>query len=225
MAVKTLPKNKRYKFRVPPAFPRMTIGLMGGTFDPPHEGHRHISEIALKRLGIDRLWWLVTPGNPLKTRSDMASFEKRFKRARKLVSDPRIDVTGFEATRGSAYTADTLHFLLRRYPATRFIWIMGADNLTGLHNWQQWDEILHALPIAVIDRPGCRLRALSGRAAHRYQWARLDDSDSAGLKNVPPPAWTFITAPLCDISSTELRGKKKPKKKKEKKKGNAKAKK
>lgn len=186
----------------------MAIGLLGGTFDPPHDGHLHISEIALKRLGLDRLWWLVTPGNPLKTRSDVASFQKRFETTGKLARHPRIDVTGFEAARGSAYTADTLHFLLRRYPATRFVWIMGADNLTGFHHWQQWDEILNALPVAVIDRPDNRLAALSGRAAQRFQWARLDDSDSAGLKNIQPPAWMFITAPLCELSSTVLRNEK-----------------
>ena len=112
----------------------MTIGLLGGTFNPPHAGHMHISEVALKRLGLDRLWWLVTPGNPLKTKGDTASFTRRLVQAQKLARHPRIDVTGFEASLGSAYTADMLGFLTRRYPGTRFIWVMGADNLAALHH-------------------------------------------------------------------------------------------
>lgn len=193
------------KLKPPPAFPGMTIGLLGGTFDPPHEGHKHISDIALKRLGLDRLWWLVTPGNPLKTRTDVASFAKRLGQARALARHPRIDVTGFEAARGSTYSAETICFLVNRYPATRFIWVMGADNLVVFHRWGLWAEILCTLPVAVVDRPGYRLPALAGRAASRFASARVDESDSAGLKRFRPPAWTLLTNRLSPLSSTELR--------------------
>lgn len=183
----------------------MTIGLLGGTFDPPHEGHTHISEIALKRLALDRLWWLVSPGNPLKTRSDMTAFGKRLERARAFARHPRIDVTGFEAERGSAYTAETIAFLVERFPAVRFIWVMGADNLAGFHLWHLWKEILCTLPVAVMDRPGYRLPAVAGRAAQYFSCARVEESDASGLSHLGPPAWTLLTNRLSPLSSTELR--------------------
>lgn len=189
----------------PLAFPGMRIGLLGGTFDPPHAGHLHISDIALKRLGLDRLWWLVTPGNPLKTRKDVAAFDKRLKRASGFVQNPRIDVTGFEAARGYRYSADTVSFLAERFPGTHFVWIMGADNLAGFHRWHLWREILWTLPVAIADRPGFRFAALSGQAAHRFARFRVDESDAAGLWRFYPPAWTLLTLPLSAVSSTQLR--------------------
>lgn len=165
----------------------------------------HISRVALKRLGLDRLWWLVTPGNPLKTRGDVASFAKRLDAAQRLARHPRIDVTGFEASRGSAYTADMLGFLTMRYPGTRFIWVMGADNLVTFHRWRQWREILEKVPVAVIDRPGYRYAARAGIAAQCYAAAYADESDAIGLYRHAPPAWTFLSAPLSGLSSTGLR--------------------
>jgi len=203
---------KKKHLRPPPAYPGMTIGLLGGTFDPPHDGHMHISEVALKRLGLDRLWWLVTPGNPLKDRSDMTKFKTRLKKARKFACHPRIDVTGFEAARGSAYTAQTLAFLVERYPAVRFIWVMGADNLAGFHKWHLWREIMCSMPIAVVDRPGYRFAALSGPAAQTFAHYRVEESDAAGLYRYRPPAWTMLTLPLSFLSSTELRRRKAKKK-------------
>ncbi len=185
----------------------MTIGLLGGTFDPPHAAHLHISHVALKRLGLDRLWWLVTPGNPLKTRGGAASFTKRLEAAMRLARHPRIDVTGFEASLGSAYTADMLSFLHKRFPGTRFIWVMGADNLASFHRWKRWREILESVPLAVIDRPGCRYAAMSGVAAQNYSSAYIDENDASGLHRYQPPAWTLLSAPLLDISSTRLRAK------------------
>lgn len=199
---------KKKNLRPPPAYPGMTIGLLGGTFDPPHDGHMHISEVALKRLGLDRLWWLVTPGNPLKDRADMTKFKKRLKKARKFARHPRIDVTGFEAARGSAYTAQTLAFLVERYPAVRFIWVMGADNLASFHKWHLWREIASTMPIAVVDRPGYRLPALSSPAAHVFSRYRVEESDAAGLYRYRAPAWTMLTLPLSFLSSTELRQRK-----------------
>ncbi len=189
----------------PPAYAGMTVGLLGGSFNPPHSGHLHISQIALKRLGLDRLWWLVTPGNPLKTKCDEASFAKRLAQAEKLASHPRIDVTGFEASRGSAYTADMLGFLTKRFPGTRFIWVMGADNLATFHNWQNWRDILGLAPVAVIDRPGYRYAARSGKAAQCFAHVYVDESDAYGLYRYQPPAWTLLSAPLSELSSTGLR--------------------
>jgi len=183
----------------------MSIGLLGGTFDPPHAGHVQISEMALKRLGLDRLWWLVTPGNPLKTRGDMASFTDRLKAARAVVRNPRIVVTGLEAAAGSTYTADTIAFLNRRYPDTQFVWIMGADNLVEFDRWNRWRDIMQAVPIAVMDRPGYRLAARASRAARRFANAYVEESDALGLKHIAPPAWTFLTVPLSPLSSTKLR--------------------
>ncbi len=183
----------------------MTIGLLGGSFNPPHAGHIHISQIALKRLGLDRLWWLVTPGNPLKSRQDADTFTKRLAQAAKLADHPRIDVTGFEASRGSAYTADMLGFLTQRFPGTRFIWVMGADNLVTFHHWQNWRDIMGLTPIAVIDRPGYRYAARTGKAAQCFARAYVDESDAKGLHRYQPPAWTFLNAPLSQLSSTGLR--------------------
>ena len=196
-----------HELKPPPAYADMTIGLLGGTFGPPHAGHLHISQVALRRLGLDRLWWLVTPGNPLKTNRDAGSFRKRMSDAEALASHPRIDVTGFEASLGSSYTADMLSFLTRRFPATRFIWVMGADNLAQFHHWQRWRDILKLVPVAVIDRPGCRYAARAGIAAQAFAAAYVDESDANGLYRYHPPAWTFLSAPLSELSSSELRAK------------------
>lgn len=195
-------------FRAPPAYPNMSIGLLGGTFDPPHAGHVHVSEMALQRLGLDRLWWLVTPGNPLKTHRDVTSFTDRLNAARAFVRHPRVEVTGFEATAGSTYTADTIAILKRHYPHTQFIWIMGADNLVEFHRWERWREIMQAVPIAVMDRPGYRMAARASRTARCYANAYVEESDVPGLKRIMPPAWAFLTVPLSPLSSTALRNNK-----------------
>jgi nicotinate-nucleotide adenylyltransferase len=134
----------------------MRIGLLGGSFTPPHEAHRAISLTALKRLGLDRVWWLVSPGNPLKDPSMLPDLEARVEAARRIARHPRIDVSGF--TGGSAYTIDLLAALKRRFPGVQFVWLMGADNLAEFHHWREWEEIFALVPIAVFDRPGYRLR-------------------------------------------------------------------
>ncbi len=191
--------------RVPPAYPGMTIGLLGGTFDPPHEGHVHVSETVLKRLGLDRLWWLVTPGNPLKSGTDAGSFAARMAQAEQLARHPYIVVTGFEARRPSVTTAATIGFLKRRAPAVRFIWVMGADNLVAFHRWARWRGVFRAVPVAVVDRPGARFAARAGTAASCFAHAYLDESDAHGLKSMRPPAWTLLSAPLSPLSSSALR--------------------
>lgn len=189
----------------PLACPGMRVGLLGGTFDPPHEGHLHISETVLKRLGLDRLWWLVTPGNPLKDRAGVTHFEKRLKAAQDYVHHPRIDVTGFEAQLGNAYSAQTISFLVKRFPETHFVWVMGADNLAAFHHWYMWREILATLPVAVVDRPGYRFAAVAGQAAQAFARYRIDESDAAGLWRYHAPAWSLLTLPLSALSSTQLR--------------------
>lgn len=191
--------------RPPMAHTGMAIGLLGGSFNPPHAGHLAISRHALTRLRLDRLWWLVTPGNPLKPRDELAELGNRLAAARALACDPRIEVTGFEASLGSPYTVDTLRHIRRRYRGVNFVWLMGADNLRDFHHWHDWQEIFHLLPIAVLDRPGYGLPATAAQAARTFARYRVDPSDAAGLAQMAPPAWTFLTLPLNPSSSTAIR--------------------
>ncbi len=183
----------------------MKIGLLGGSFNPAHEGHLHISRTALQRLGLDRVWWLVTPANPLKARTDLKPHQTRLNQAEALVDHPRIDITGFEAARPDAFTVNTLGFLARRYPATHFVWLMGADALAGFHRWRGWRQIASQVPIAVLDRPGYRFAALASPAAQFLARDRIDEGDAAGLALLDPPAWALLTLPLSGVSSAELR--------------------
>jgi nicotinate-nucleotide adenylyltransferase len=189
----------------------MRIGLLGGSFNPAHEAHRQISLTALKRLGLDRVWWLVAPGNPLKDPSKLASLESRVEAARKTARHPRIEVTGFAG--GSAYTVDLLAALKRRFPGVNFVWLMGADNLAQIHRWRAWEEIFAAVPIAVLDRPGLRLKARASKAAQRFALYQVDESDAGGLARLEPPAWTILSHRLSGLSSTALRAKKAKKEK------------
>jgi nicotinate-nucleotide adenylyltransferase len=191
--------------RLPPFAPGQAIGLLGGSFNPPHEGHRLISEIALRRLRLDRLWWLATPGNPLKSTVDLAETRARIAAARRLTPDPRIAVTGFESEIGSRYTYDSLAWLRRRAPGTRFVWIMGADNLIQFHRWRRWREIADLLPILVIDRPGATPRALSSRAAEALVRYRRPERDAARFASLTPPALLFLHGRRSSQSSTALR--------------------
>jgi nicotinate-nucleotide adenylyltransferase len=192
--------------KVPIAAPNMSIGLLGGSFNPPHAAHRQISLAALKRLGLDQVWWLVSPGNPLKDAGKAPDLKARIEAARAVARHRRIVVTGFEGARRSAYTIDTIRFLKRRYPSVDFVWLMGADNLASFHRWRAWEELLGLVPIAVLDRPGYRLKARASRAAQRFAFAALDETDAHGLAGMEPPAWTLLTLPLSSLSSTRLRG-------------------
>lgn len=189
----------------PPARAGQRIGLLGGSFNPPHDAHAVISRIAIRRLGLDQLWWLVTPGNPLKSKADLAALADRLAACRALVPDARIRITAFEAQLPTAYTAATLSFLRRRHPGVRFVWVMGADNLAGFHRWQHWQEIAARFPIAVVDRPGHRLPALAGRTAHALARRRLPESMGRLLPVLREPHWTFLTGPLSPLSSTAVR--------------------
>lgn len=200
-----VPALDRHALGPPPAYPGMRIGLLGGSFNPPHPGHRHIAEAALRRLGLDRVWLIVTPGNPIKDRADLAGLSERLRATQAMAAHPRIDVTGFEATLPTAYTAQTLAFLRRRFPGVRFVWIMGGDNLAGFHKWQEWRAIMRSLPVGVLDRPGYRFRAMASPAATAFAWAYVDETRAPVLADMAPPAWTYLSIPLTDISSTQLR--------------------
>lgn len=192
--------------RLPLAQPGQRVGVMGGSFNPPHEGHLIVARTALKRLRLDQLWWLVTPGNPLKAHDGLAPMADRMAACRALAGhDPRMKVTGFEAELGSAYTALTLDFLKRRRPDLRFVWVMGADNLAHFHRWQNWRGIARMMPVAVIDRPAWRLRALASPASHALQRFSVPEARSADLASSQPPRWVFLTSKLSTLSSTELR--------------------
>jgi len=190
----------------PLAFPNMRIGLLGGSFNPPHEGHRHISLAAVARLRLDKLWWLVTPGNPLKSAAHLPGLAERLSLAAEIASHPAIEITGFEAALPTAYAIDTVHFLRRRFPGAHFVWIMGGDNLARFHRWRDWAGLFTALPILVLDRPGARLRALASPAARRFAAARLPECAAPSLPVLSPPAWIYLSLPLCDVSSTAIRG-------------------
>jgi nicotinate-nucleotide adenylyltransferase len=183
----------------------MKIGLLGGSFNPPHAAHLRISLEALRRLGLDQVWWLVSPGNPLKHPPPPAA-ETRASAAARLVRHPRIKITDFETGLGSAYTCDTIRYLKRRFPDARFVWLMGADNLAQFHRWKDWKSLFGLVPIAVFDRPGFRFKAFAGRAAQAFWRFFIDPSDAAALPLLDPPAWTLLSLPLSPLSSTVLRG-------------------
>jgi nicotinate-nucleotide adenylyltransferase len=188
----------------PLAFAGQRIGLLGGSFDPPHAGHVHISRWALKAFGLDRVWWLVSPGNPLKPDAP-ADLARRLAAGRAIVTNPRVAVTDLEARIGTRYTAETVEGLRRRHPGVRFIWLMGADNLTTFHRWERWAEIMEMVPVGVLARPGEQLRAGLSPAARRFARWRLPQSEAATLPFRAPPAWTLVTGRMLDSSSSELR--------------------
>jgi len=189
----------------PALYTNLRIGLLGGSFNPAHAGHRHISLYALKALGLDQVWWLVSPQNPLKSRAGMGTLEERLAEARRVARHPRIRVTDLECGLGTRYTADTIEQLRRRFPRTRFVWLMGADNLRQIPRWRRWERIFHAVPIAVFSRPTYSLSALGGMAAQRFARHRVPDLRARGLADAKPPAWTFLRNPLHPASATAIR--------------------
>lgn len=181
------------------------VGLLGGSFNPAHDGHSHISVMALKLLGLDEVWWLVSPQNPLKPADDMAPFAERLRHATGHARHPRIKVSGLETGLGTRYTVDTLTALHRRFPRTRFVWLMGADNLAQIDRWAGWTRIFEHTAVAVLARPAYSLRSLAGRAAHRYARRRLNAAQSRHLVDAAPPAWIFLPIRLMPVSATQLR--------------------
>jgi nicotinate-nucleotide adenylyltransferase len=183
----------------------MRVGLLGGSFNPPHEAHRAISLFAIKRLKLDRVWWMVSPGNPLKQNGALRDLDERAEAARRMANDPRIDVSCLESVIGTRYTVDTISYLRRRAGGLRFVWIMGSDNLAQFHRWQNWRRIASEVPIAVIDRPPQSFRALAAPAAQALARYRLPENHAARLADRPAPAWVFLTGMKLNLSSTGLR--------------------
>lgn len=194
------------RIRTPLVFPGQRVGILGGSFNPPHGGHLQASETALRRLGLDQLWWVVSPVSPHKSEDGLQSLEARMAACRKLVAHPRIKITGFEGALRKPYlTAVTIAFLKRRHPLVGFVWIMGADNMMSFHTWGYWRSIARAMPIAIADRPGRRLGAAASPAGQTLAARRVKEADATRLAGRRPPAWTLLEGPLSELSSTKLR--------------------
>jgi nicotinate-nucleotide adenylyltransferase len=195
---------------LPPHARGQKIGLFGGTFDPPHQAHLAACLLAMKRLGLDAVWWMVTPGNPLKDTRHLAPLAQRIAAVRAMTRHPRIHVTGFEADIGTRYTYDTIAYVRARCPDVKFVWIMGADNLRSFHRWEKWRGIANLVPIAVVDRLGPSLYASQGVAGQALARGRLREENARALPNRKPPAWVFLHGLKSPLSSTALRNRAKP---------------
>ncbi len=180
------------------------IGLLGGSFDPPHEGHVHITKEALKRFDLDQVWWLVSPGNPLKDRGPV-KLARRMAAARAIMDHPRVHICDFESHVGTRYTSETLAVLQDKCPQARFVWLMGADNLAQFHRWKDWQEIMSRVPVGVLARPGDRIAARTAKAAQVFRHARLHPRQNRLLGQTAAPAWAFVNMPMRSISSSQIR--------------------
>ncbi|RDD61114.1 nicotinate-nucleotide adenylyltransferase [Ferruginivarius sediminum] len=186
--------------------PRYRVGLLGGSFNPAHGGHRFVSLQARRRLALDEVWWLVSPQNPLKPTRGMATLADRLASAREVISGhPGLRATTVEAALGTRYTADTLHALRFRFAKVRFVWLMGADNLWQIDHWDRWTEIFHTVPVAVFDRPSYSLSVTVSKAAQRFRRARVPERGAPELAELTAPAWTFVHQPHDPRSATAIR--------------------
>jgi nicotinate-nucleotide adenylyltransferase len=183
---------------------RMRVGLLGGSFNPAHEGHRHVAELAMRRLRLDQIWLLVSPGNPLKPTAGMAPFADRLAGAARIADGRRVLASGTEATFRTRYTVDTMRLLLRRFPAVRFVWIMGADILEQLPRWRRWTDIVRRLAFVVLPRPSYSHRALAGQAAHRLRAERRPAREARLLPGAAP-GWVFLPGRQTAVSATAIR--------------------
>ena len=184
---------------------RITVGLLGGSFNPAHAGHRYISLEAMKRLGLDQVWWLVSPQNPLKSSKGMLPLEKREYLAKKCASHPKIIVTSIEKQLHTCYTRDTLRQLQRKYPKIRFVWLMGLDNMVQFPQWYKWRDISATMPIAVFDRESGALQALAGMFPSYQGNYRVTGRKIRCLAYEKPPIWTFVALKKHKASSTHIR--------------------
>jgi len=189
--------------------PGMTVGLFGGSFNPAHDGHAHVAETAMRRLGLDRVVWLVSPQNPLKDARDSAPLAQRMASARQAAAaaarGPVMVVSDVETRMGTQWTIDTLRVLVARHPGVRFVWLMGSDNLASFHRWRGWTDIMRLMPMAVVARPGTMLESRSAPAARRFAGHRVSSREARALPYLDAPAWTYLRAPLNGSSSTALR--------------------
>ena len=194
------------KSGMPLATKGLRIGLLGGSFDPPHSGHMHISKWAIKEFSLDRIWWLVSPGNPLK-KDAPADLDRRLSACNKLVNHPKVIVTDLERVFNTRYTAQTLTSLKSQYIGVRFVWLMGADNLAEFHKWDRWQDIMHMLPVGVMARPNQQLAANCSPAARIFRESRLSARSSTALPFKEAPSWSLLTGPMDDESSSKIRAK------------------
>ena len=193
------------RYALPYARAGQVIGLLGGSFDPAHGGHAHITREALKRFGLDQVWWMLSPGNPLKAHGP-APMAARMAQARAVMAgDPRVTITDIEAHLGTRYTAATLEALFALYPGVTFVWLMGADNLAQFHRWDRWRWIIENVPMGIIARPGDRTAARASRTAAIYRHARLRGREAAALPYGPTPRWCFVNVPMQAVSSSAIR--------------------
>lgn len=190
----------------PPPAPdhRLRVGLLGGSFNPAHEGHRYVSMEALRRLGLDQVWWLVSPQNPLKPRAGMAPLAERLRRAGEVAGHPRIRALALESRLGTRYTVDTLR-RLRAWRGMRFVWLIGADNLAQMPRWRHWRAVMAACPVAVFERHPHSYRALAGPAAAAFAGRRLEECDAKSIAAAEPPAWVYVRLRPHPASATALR--------------------
>lgn len=195
---------------IPPRHAASRIGLLGGSFNPAHEGHREISLLALKRLALDAVWWLLSPGNPLKDAAGYAPYDERLRTARRVADHPRIIVSNFEERKGLQYTVDTLETLRALWPQIDFVWLMGADSLASFHRWRDWKKIAGLAPIAVFNRPGFETAWKTAPAADELAAFRHQEEAAADLARLEPPAWVFIAESQNPQSSTALRARPSP---------------
>ncbi|KAA5606162.1 nicotinate-nucleotide adenylyltransferase [Roseospira marina] len=184
---------------------RVRIGLLGGSFNPAHAGHRHIGLEALRRLDLDQVWWLVSPGNPLKAGHPMAPLAERMAQANRMARHPRMVPTGIEDRLGTRYTIDTVRALTRRFPRVQFVWLMGADNLAQFHRWRGWTALMEIVPVAVFDRPQYSCVTLWSRTARRYAPCRRPTRSAATLAGTGAPAWVFLPIRRHAASATAIR--------------------
>ena len=183
----------------------MRVGLYGGSFNPAHEGHAHVAETARRRLQLDRVIWLVSPQNPLKSARETAPLDERLAAARAAARGRSMIVSDAETRLGSQYTIDTIQALKARFPGVDFVWIMGADSLASFHRWRGWTQIMAEVPVAVVSRPWISLKSRSSPAARRFAGARVSLLQAKLLPGATPPRWVFLTGPLNFQSSTALR--------------------
>ena len=185
--------------------PKQKIGILGGSFNPAHEGHLSISKIALQRLNLDEIWWIISPRNPLKKYDILYDFEERVSSAKKVIDTNHISISKLEKNAQIRYTIGTVEYLKTRYVGTKFVWIMGADNLKDFHRWREWDKLALTVPIAIIDRPSSSLDVTSSLFANKYRKYRVDEADAQNLADKKKPAWVFLHSKLNDQSSSQLR--------------------
>jgi len=193
------------RMKVPYAESGMRIGLFGGSFNPAHEGHRLVALQCLKRLQLDRVWILVSPGNPLKDHSDLDSLDRRLEQTIKVMDDPRLQVTAFEAPLRFTYTSQTIAYLRETHPGVHSVWIMGADSLMSFDHWENWETIAASVPMAIYARPGSALRATRSPAATALAEARIPEDEATTLASRPAPAWVYLRGVMSTASSTAIR--------------------